>query len=53
LDLVENNIPVLHSLNSEGVQNFPKISGVYSKKAIFSKHQNKVILAFILLILRL
>jgi hypothetical protein len=45
--LVKSNIPVLHSLSFEEVQNFTKISGVYSKNFFFSKHQNKGILAFI------
>jgi hypothetical protein len=51
--LVKSNIPVLHSLSSEGVQNFTKISGVFSNSYFFSKYQNKVILVFTLLILRL
>jgi hypothetical protein len=49
--LVKSNISVLHSLSSEGVQNFTKISD--SKNRFFSKHQNKVILAFLFLILRI
>ena len=32
---MKSNIPVLHSLSSEGVQNFTKISGVYSKDFFF------------------
>jgi hypothetical protein len=35
------------------VQNFTKISGVFSNSYFFSKHQNKVILVFTLLILKL
>ena len=51
---VKSNIPVLHSLRSEGWQNYTKIPGVYSKKKKkFWKHQNRVILAIKLLILRI
>ena len=41
--MVESNIPVLHSLSSEGLENFTKIARGYL--IFFSKHQNKVILS--------
>ena len=55
-DLVKSNIPVLHSLSSEGVQNFTKISGVFSNLNFFQNIKIKwflPLLAFTLLILRL
>ena len=52
LDLVENNIPVLHSLSPEWWQNFTWNSIILFRIFFSSKHQNKVILAISLLISR-
>ena len=41
--------PVLHSLRSEGCQNWTLNSMILPKKFMFSKHQNKMILAIRLL----
>ena len=53
LKVTSRALPVLHSLSSERVQNFTKISGVDSKSIFFQIIKNNVILAFISLILRL
>ena len=50
LDLVKSNIPVLHSLITEGWQNFTWNSIILFKNLFFSKHQKKVVLAISLLI---
>ena len=52
LDLVENNIPVLHSLSPERWQNFTWNSIIPFRNIFVQKHQNKVILAISLLISR-
>lgn len=53
LDLAENNIPILLSLSSEWWQNFTWNYIILIKNILFSKHQNKVILASLLLTLRI
>ena len=52
LDLVENNIHVLHSLRPEWWQNFTWNSIILFRIFFSLKHQNKVILAISLLISR-
>ena len=52
LDLVENNIPVLHGLSPQWWQNFFWNSILLFRNIFFSKHQNTVILAISLLISR-
>ena len=52
LDLVENNIPVLHSLSPERWQNFTWSSIIPLRNIFVQKHQNKVILAISLIISR-
>ena len=52
LDLVENKIPVLHSLSPEWWQNFTWNSIILSRNIFVQKSQKKVILAITLLISR-
>ena len=53
LDLVENNIPVLHSLSPERWQNFTWNSIIPFRNIFVQKHKNNVIVASIILILRI